>query len=266
VKFLDNILYKKKITIKEVNKYLDIVVEDLKKKHEKVTHEDFDNELESITGIRWKQVKNYKNHPNPGQEIQDNSKIKFFVFEQRKKDKFFKTKQLIILSSLCIGIAFIIYRLLRPTEVIKEVNFISNTESIIINPKLTLGIPGLGDVQLGMAPDSFSGIDCKNLDLERLLCSKNLPENKGVVSLFFQRTVLTRLTLTTTDQVIYEKIRDSLKNELSKFIKKDENLHPSLVTISYTSEGEKINFSHLSSDVPDNVSHKTFVIELAHVL
>lgn len=73
------------ITVREVNKYLSEVVDELTAKHGNVTSTEFEAELESRTGIGWKQVKNYRNHPSPDQILRPNSKIKAFIYQSRRK-------------------------------------------------------------------------------------------------------------------------------------------------------------------------------------
>ena len=73
------------ITVREVNKYLSSVVDELTAKHGNVTSTEFEQELENKTGIKWKQVKNYRNHPTPGQVIRPNSKIKTFIYASRRR-------------------------------------------------------------------------------------------------------------------------------------------------------------------------------------
>ena len=80
-------------TVSEVNRYIKPIVEELAAKHQKVTHPDFDQELREITGIGWKQVKNYRNHPNQTLSIQKNSKVLSFVFKSRKQDRWYQIKK-----------------------------------------------------------------------------------------------------------------------------------------------------------------------------
>lgn len=73
-------------TIRETNQYLSKTVDDLLKKHGGVSNEDFERDLVAATGIGWKQVKNYKNHPKPGERLKDNSIVIKFIRERRKQD------------------------------------------------------------------------------------------------------------------------------------------------------------------------------------
>ena len=95
-----------KITVREVNKYLSPLIKELKAKHIKVTNPDFETELIQISGIGWKQVKNYQNHPDPSKQVKDNSKVRKFVLNQRSTDTSFKIKK-ILLSLVLITILMI---------------------------------------------------------------------------------------------------------------------------------------------------------------
>ncbi len=87
---------KNRVIVSEVNRYTKPVIEQLLAKYNKVTHPDFDRELREVTGIGWKQIKNYRNHPNPSTSISENSKIKNFILKKRKTDKLYKANRLTI--------------------------------------------------------------------------------------------------------------------------------------------------------------------------
>lgn len=74
-------------TIKETSKYLQETVDELLKKHGSVSNPDFEKELIETTGIAYKQIKNYKNHPKPNQRIKDNAIVIKFVREKRKQNR-----------------------------------------------------------------------------------------------------------------------------------------------------------------------------------
>ncbi len=110
-----------KILVCEVNRYTKQVVNELLAKYNKVTHPDFDKELRNITGIGWKQIKNYRNHPDPSATINDNSKVKKFIIFKRKTDKYYKFKKIavpIVFSLMVFLILFTIYKGLsnKPSE------------------------------------------------------------------------------------------------------------------------------------------------------
>ena len=80
------------ITVKEVSYRLEIEVAKLLEIHKKVSNPDFEADLIKNTGIGWKQVKNYKNHPKQFQIVRDNAKIIEFVERSRFDDNLFKLK------------------------------------------------------------------------------------------------------------------------------------------------------------------------------
>lgn len=73
-------------TIREANKYLTDVTNALSAKHGGVSNEEFEKELVDTTGIGWKQVKNYKNHPKPSERLKDNSVVLKYITQMREKD------------------------------------------------------------------------------------------------------------------------------------------------------------------------------------
>lgn len=101
-------------SVRETNKYLKVVIDQLLEKHGKVSNPDFENELAEITGIGWKQVKNYKNHPRPSQRLKDNSKVLSFILQSRGNDKLRKVKLAFLTIGLIIGGTYVIYFILTP--------------------------------------------------------------------------------------------------------------------------------------------------------
>lgn len=107
-------VFKIPITVKEANFHLDREVKRLLDIHVKVSNPDFEEALVKSTGIGWKQVKNYKNHPRPYQVIKDNAKVLEFVERSRNLDKYFKFKLMafmapIIAMVILSGYGFFIY-------------------------------------------------------------------------------------------------------------------------------------------------------------
>jgi len=74
-------------TIREANKYLSETVAVLSSKYGGVSNEEFEKELVAITGIGWKQVKNYKNHPKPSERLKDNAVVLKYILQKRTQDK-----------------------------------------------------------------------------------------------------------------------------------------------------------------------------------
>ncbi len=96
-------------TIREANKYLSETVEVLTAKHGGVSSEDFEKELVSITGIGWKQVKNYKNHPKPSERLKDNALVLKFIRQKQSQDKGRKVRRFLIYAVSLIAFVFLIY-------------------------------------------------------------------------------------------------------------------------------------------------------------
>lgn len=108
-------IFKVPITVKEVSYHLAKEVDRLLIIHKKVSNPDFEAELVKNTGIGWKQVKNYKNHPKQYQVVSDNAKILEFVEEARSRDKFYKLKACCLYLGLLIlimGAGWIGFKLL----------------------------------------------------------------------------------------------------------------------------------------------------------
>jgi hypothetical protein len=257
-------LYGGRISVREANKYLDRVVEELKLKHEKVSHEDFDNDLEAITGIRWKQVKNYKNHPKPGQEIQDNSKVKIFIYEQRKKNKAHLAKRLALLLGGVAILLFVGIRLLTPRESIRIVQIPSSeTKPSMTKAKLTLTIDGLGELKLGMDKKSLTDLKCHTVQVSNSLCTFPIGSKaKGEVTLYFITDSLSRASISTQDKDFFESQKRLLLKELSDFKKSEGFYAKELSTMHFQRGAEKLTFSEPGPLMPKNASPLIYIIEL----
>jgi hypothetical protein len=257
-------LYGGQISVREANKYLDRVVEELKLKHEKVSHEDFDNDLESITGIRWKQVKNYKNHPKPGQEIQDNSKVKNFIYEQRKKDKVHLAKRLGLLLGGVAILLFLGIRLLMPRESIRIVQIPSSeNRPTVTKTILILSINGLGELKLGMDKKSLSDLKCHTVQVSNSLCTFPIQSKaRGEVTLYFISNSLSRASISTQDKDFFETQKKFLLKDLSNFKKSEGFYAKELSTMHFQRGAEKVTFSEPGPNMPKNASPLIYIIEL----
>lgn len=96
-------------TIREANKYLSETVDALLKKHSGVSNEEFERDLANATGIGWKQVKNYKNHPKPGERLKDNAVVLKFVLGARAKDTSRKIRLFINMGTAVAVTVYAIY-------------------------------------------------------------------------------------------------------------------------------------------------------------
>ena len=258
-------LYGGRISVREANKYLDRVVEELKLKHEKVSHEDFDNDLEAITGIRWKQVKNYKNHPKPGQEIQDNSKVKNFIFEQRKKDKAHLVKRIGILACAFIILVFVASRIFMPNESVRIVQMkTGETKPQVTKTKIAISVPGISnEIKLGMDKKSLGDLKCHTVQVSNSLCALPIEANaKGEVTLYFISDSLSRASMSTQDKEFFESQKKILLKDLIDFKKSEGFYAKELSTVHYQKGMEKVSFTSPGSLMPKNASPLIYMIEL----
>ena len=258
-------LYGGKISVREANKYLDRAVEELKLKHEKVSHEEFDNDLDAMTGIRWKQVKNYKNHPKPGQEIQDNSKVKTFIYEQRKKDKTHLAKRLGVLAIGLTVCVFVLCRLFMTNETVKIIQLkTGETKLKVTTTKLALTIPGLSqDIKLGMDKKSLTDLRCHSVQVSNSLCTFPIEGKvKGEVTLYFISELLSRATISTQNKDLFESQKVLLQKELIDFKKSEGFYAKELSTVHYQNGIEKVSFSAPGPLMPKNASPLIYMIEL----
>lgn len=105
-------------TIREANKYLSETVEALTAKHGGVSSEDFEKELVSITGIGWKQVKNYKNHPKPSERLKDNALVLKFIRQKQSQDTGRKIRRFFNYTVPLVAVVLSIYWYVnKPREV-----------------------------------------------------------------------------------------------------------------------------------------------------
>jgi len=131
-----------KVTVAEVQRYTKPIVSNLLEKYNKVTHPDFDEELRKITGIGWKQIKNYRNHPNPNSEVKSNSKVGKYILLQRRANKFYKLKRGLVnltIVGLSLAVIFTFYRgLTRPYSQKDDLNLVvkKNLEEFLGNKGL----------------------------------------------------------------------------------------------------------------------------------
>ncbi len=106
-------------TIKEANRYLSKIVDELSQKHGGVSNEDFEKELVESTGIGWKQVKNYKNHPKPSERLKDNSIILKFIRQKQIQDKSRRVHRFLVYTvpPLVAAVFFIRWYSSKPRQV-----------------------------------------------------------------------------------------------------------------------------------------------------
>lgn len=105
-------------TIQEANKYLSETVGILSAKHGGVSNEEFEKELVAITGIGWKQVKNYKNHPKPSERLKNNAIVLKYILQKRAQDNGRKIR---IVLSYSVSIALVAWCVYWYTTTPREV-------------------------------------------------------------------------------------------------------------------------------------------------
>lgn len=159
-------------TVREVNRYLSPLIEQLTEKHVKVSNPEFEDELKQLTGIGWKQAKNYKNHPKPGQRLNDNAQITEFVFQCRKTDK--KRTAIIYLAGMAFAILAIffcieLYSIMTKERILIFKQPVGNIQKSVdpknVTPTFSLKIPSHGlKLKLGSATN-------QNLDLSKISCN-----------------------------------------------------------------------------------------------
>ena len=217
-------------TIRETNKYLDNTVGELLKKHGNVSNPDFEKELIAITGIGWKQVKNYKNHPKPHQRLKDNSVVIKYVRSCRQKDTWRKARLFSLAASGLIAVISISYwYITKPKEVERFVvhefpptppQDIENIETrVFLKVKSKGWLFRLGPVaHSSIEFEKFSCVDQPVTGLKK--CSYNEASESGIMqaSVLLDGTFIRKFTLMTFD------IGDisSLVNQLSD--KTDEQI------------------------------------------
>lgn len=105
-------------TIREANKYLSETVDILAAKYGGVSNEDFEKELVATTGIGWKQVKNYKNHPKPNERLKDNAVVLKFVLQKRSRDTGRRVRRLFAYGvSVTVVVSLVYWYATRPREI-----------------------------------------------------------------------------------------------------------------------------------------------------
>ena len=162
-----------KPTYRETARYLDRVIEDLKKKHGTTNSDEFEKDLVNITGIGLRQVRTYKNSPKPHERLKDNSLVLAFVLAQRKKDIRHKGKLFAIFGSIVCLISFItIWLMSRPTQIetfgIREMNLQPLKTDPTYTSKVYIKIPRNGWL-LRVGPLKNSRIDRR-----KMTCSESI--------------------------------------------------------------------------------------------
>lgn len=172
-------------TVREINRYLSPLIEELTRKHVKVSNPEFEEELKALTGIGWKQVKNYKNHPKPGQRLNDNASINEFVYKARKKDKkrtITINTALILLVIVSLFVCTKIYQIITQERVVilKQPIGVNPAKIAIkdITPTIVLSMPTQGlELKLGSLKNQdvdISTFSCVNTNDTLKVCQRQI--------------------------------------------------------------------------------------------
>ena len=209
-------------TIRETNRYLNKTVEALLKKHGNVSNEEFEKELVAVTGIGWKRVKDYKNHPKPGQRLKDNSLVVKYVRECRRRDK---TRRFIRIGVAVVGaftlVTFSYYFLTKPKPVeqfvIHEAPPTAPHKIDNVETKVFIEVPSRGWLfRVGPMKHSKIPLDkfiCAKMPTMNLTnCSLNEMSKEGVfqAAILIDGDIVRKFTVMTFNQEDIDAIRTQL--------------------------------------------------------
>lgn len=217
-------------TIRETNKYLDKTVGELITKHGNVSNPDFEKDLIATTGIGWKQVKNYKNHPKPYQRLKDNSVVIKYVRGCRQKDTWRKVRLATFAASSLISVIGISYwYITKPKEVEKFVvhEFPPTPPQDIenIETRVFLKVESKGWL-FRLGPVAHSSIDfekfsCFNQPVTGLKnCSYNETSEAGLLqaTVLLDGNLIRKFTLMTFDKNDISSLVDQLSDKTDESI------------------------------------------------
>lgn len=257
-----NNLFKINPTIRETNKYLNEIVRELLKKHGQVSSEEFEKELIAITGISYKQVKNYKNDPKPNRRLKDNAIVLKFVRERRKKDA--KKRAAILSLKVVIILTLIGFAIHNwPTKEDSKVFIVDNSNSVVdqhindsklktANFHIKMKLPQL-DWMLRLGPIENSDFDldkfeCISAEENLKSCAYKLNNNDLSVSILISESMIERYSISTYNSSNVENL-ESQVNELIKGLQRVEN--NTTKAFIYKSDYETIQFEKsVWEDVP----------------
>jgi hypothetical protein len=215
-------------TIRETNKYLSKTVDELLKKHGGVSNEDFERDLVTATGIGWKQVKNYKNHPKPSERLKDNSIVVKYVRECRAKDSSRKFRSYALAFSGIALIGFFSYRYATAPKTVESFAVHEVTEPLPPSREMveTKAFLEIGDWILRLGPVKHSKVP-----LEKFVCSKlpsvgqtncsfseSRPSGLFQVTLLMDHDFVRKYSVMTLDPVEIESLRKQLGDRVAREI------------------------------------------------
>lgn len=212
-------------TIKETNKYLDRVVEDLKKRHGGVSSEEFEKALVDTTGISWKQVKNYKNHPKPSERLKNNSLVIRYIREAQRKDKI-RAFKLYAYAVTAIALVFggLIYYLTSPSKIdtfaVQKVIELLPKDYTKLTAKIAID---LDELTLRLGPIAHSKFPIELFNCTKVPASslqhcefKDNLKSPAIITAVLDSGIITNFSFRTTDEELIKKISLQLSKQVDK--------------------------------------------------
>lgn len=258
------------VTVKEVSYHLTKEVDRLLVVHKKVSNPDFEAELLKNTGIGWKQVKNYKNHPKQFQIVNDNAKILEFVEGARSKDNYYQLKILGLCSSILMLILCLIWLgfklLYNPTPATylvvtnklpaQEIGLKTSKKDIAGNPKFEptlFNIPETSQkVRVGKIEDSGFNIkefSCSEMEsINSQNCQRMLSKASTLTFLISNQFVYKFTYLKSDPGINSDKLIKFYEEIKSKYKKRSET---NTVYLSEKFENQNESLEILTKKFPD---------------
>ncbi|GIL17266.1 MAG: hypothetical protein BroJett040_10170 [Oligoflexia bacterium] len=215
-------------TIREANKYLSKTVDDLLKKHGGVSNEDFERDLVAATGIGWKQVKNYKNHPKPGERLKDNSVVIKYIRECRAKDTTRKVRSYALAIGGIAVVCIFLYRYVTAPRTIESFAVHEVAEPLPpshdkIETRLFLEVGGwilrLGPIKHSKVPlEKFVCSKLSSVGQTNCSFSERRPNGLFQVTLLMDGDFVRKYSVMTLDSVEIESLRKQLANRVDREI------------------------------------------------
>ncbi len=214
-------------TIKEANKYLSKTTDALSKKHGGVSNEEFETELIKITGIGWKQVKNYKNHPKPSERIKDNAVVLKYLREQQANDIFLKIRHRLTYAAIVFLIISAIYylsNLPRKESLIIYQNSPKSIASRELISDFNLTVPSVDKTfSIGVTDLNFDNFNCSVVETNEKMCT--LENKNNQLSIRINTNTVTQFNLMLLD------IKDAvdIDSQIKRYLKK-HSIAPTIIS------------------------------------
>lgn len=244
-------------TIREANKYLSVTVDILSIKHGGVSNEEFERELVITTGIGWKQVKNYKNHPKPSERLKDNAVVLKFILEKRSQDTGRKVRIYLTYAISSIVVVFSIYwYLARPKEieqfVVHEVPLLAhNTEvketRIFLKLSSRNWLFRLGPINQSSIPlDKFICMDNAGVSTKSCSFNESTPSGNFQAFVLIDGAIIRRYSILSFDprdvETLMSQLSEFLGEKIKGFPEADKILDD--VSVKFANESIRLIGSH----------------------